>query len=443
MRFIVLAMAALLIAACGGGSSSSSPAPAASAQTGGFTVLIGDMPVDADEVNITIDEIILLGGSAGQVSLFQGTLGPINLLDLQNITELVFDGEVPADTYSKIRLGITSLEIVIDGVAELAQLPANGKIDLNPQGEFEISAGEDLVVQIDFDLDRSVHLVQTGNSRFRFRPVVFVDVLDQTDNLRLTRLFGDAVADRADSGASDFDLCEIADPDESCYDIVLGPNVLLLDAQGNVLAQDAPLTGTTSHVFGRFFTGAQGGLFFRASAVVQGAEDSIEQVSGEVSTVLASDTFGLTDDDIELTVTTQGAVLLDEMGSPLTRDPALGDAADAWGQTVVVDMAAAGEFPAFLVQFKPDDDTDEVEGRLAGVDGDQITLNGDDGELCVIYRQDTRIQRVTDDSDASEAVDISLNDLADLVGTSPEVEAFGELTGACLSADLIVVESED
>ena len=204
-----------LLVGCGGGSSSSAPnvPPAATAAaTGGFTLLVGDAALDGiDAVNIDIEEVRLLGDDGQQVLLADG-VGVINLLDLRNITQLVAATDVPVGSYNKIRLIISSLEIIEKGdpTPIPTQLPANGKIDLNPQGSFDISAGENLVVQIDFDLARSIKLVQTGNSQYRFRPVVFIDVIE---NLRLTKLFGSIQADDPASVESDLDLCPVDEED--------------------------------------------------------------------------------------------------------------------------------------------------------------------------------------------------------------------------------------
>jgi hypothetical protein len=143
------------------------------------------------------------------------------------------------------------------------QLPANGRIDLNPQGPFEISAGEDLVIQIDFDLARSIKLTTTGSGRYRFRPVVFIDVLDQTASLRLSKLFGELLADNDDATdatgrVSDADLCAEVNADP-CVDVVYADGVEIVGADGvPIFAEDLVLPEDT-HLFGHYFVGAAGG----------------------------------------------------------------------------------------------------------------------------------------------------------------------------------------
>lgn len=444
----------LTLGACGGGGGSgnngaaagSAPPPAVS--TGSLTLLVGDGPIDSvDEVNIVISEIILIGDDDGQESVFEGEVGPINLLDLQNITELLFDGDVPAGDYSKIRLRITSLEVVEGTTVSDVQLPANGRIDLNPQGTFNIAPGEDLVIQIDFDLDRSIHIVQTGNSQYRFRPVVFVDIIDQTDQLRLTRLFGTVVADGAGAEESDFDLCEPVENDEepTCQDIVLGNPHTILDVDGMPLATIDTLLDGTAHLFGHFFIGAEGGSFFRAKIIAQGEESSIESIEGDVQTTVSNESFELLTTEITdpFNVVITDAVLLDDFGNALETAIEPGQEAEAWAQeNVLAEQTEPQNFPAFLVQVSPGGVDDSLLGTLFAVDGDQITLVNDDGEVCVLNVAETVIQHVVTNADGSESMNITLAQLAELVGTDPTVEAFGNIDGECLVASTIVVETE-
>jgi len=43
------------------------------------------------------------------------------------------------------------------------KLPS-GKIDLNPRGDFEVTAGATLSIRIDIDADKSIKLHQAGQS---------------------------------------------------------------------------------------------------------------------------------------------------------------------------------------------------------------------------------------------------------------------------------------
>lgn len=445
MRLASLLSVALVVVGCGGGGSGSgaSPTPPSgsggqSVQTGGIAVLLGDSPLDGvAEVNILVREVVLIGGSDGQIDLDVTIDEPINLLALQNLTELLVATDVPADTYSKIRLYIDELEIVeVDGDRELAQLPANGKIDLNPQGEFEISAGEDLVVQIDLDLERSIKLTQTGNSGYRFRPVVFIDVIDQSEGLRPSRFVGEL---EVDGGL--VSLC--LEPDD-CTPLAFADGALLLDSDGAEIAVEDLVTGDLANVFGSVGIGLTGERSINTQALVLGGDDAVERLDGEVASSLAGGAFDLLVEEgadpimVELAA---GAVLLGADGQPLTEDFVVGDEAELWGVAAVVDAAEAGTFPSFLGLFSADDIEASTEGVLVAIDGDELIVRTSDGDECVLNVADTDIQQLIDDSEGAESMGITLVMLADLLGSEPVIEVFGEQDGECLIADLIVVES--
>ncbi len=452
----VLFSLVLVLFGCGGGSSSGGNNGGAQGvappQFGGITLLVGDGPLDnVEEVWIEIREIRLLGDD-GQVTITEGSLAPIDLLSLRNITELIASDEVPAGEYSKIRLLINTLEIVeTEGSDRVGvQLPANGKIDLNPQGAFEISPGEDLVVQIDIDLDRSIQIVETGNSQYRFRPVVFIDVLDQAENLRLTKIFGTLQDDRyviGDEGPgeeSEYDLCEALD-EEPCIDVVTNGETVLLDADGvEVVPAGDFIVPAEVHVFGHYFIGAAGGEFFRAKLIAVAAERGLTQIDGVVNSDVVDDAFELLDDTESTRVLIGNALLLDEIGADLEVDIAAGQEAEAWALNTQLDVAEVGDFPAILVQIDDAPEVEEsIEGNLVDLDGNTLTVRNDEGDFCVTLDENTEIQLLSDYDNDAETDSISRVALGDLISVGVEVEAFGELVGDCLEADLIAAEIED
>lgn len=179
-RLSAVILACGLVAACGGGGgsgSTSTSAPAA-ANTGTVTLTLSDAPIqDFRSVWMTIDEIRFLS-NAGQDILVLEEPVHVDFLALQNFSEVLLRREVVAGTYSKIRLILSSLDVELqDG--SLQSIPLNGlrKVDINPRGPFTVRAGQDLVIDLDVDLHKSIHVVKTGNrERFRFRPVIFAGV---------------------------------------------------------------------------------------------------------------------------------------------------------------------------------------------------------------------------------------------------------------------------
>jgi len=462
MRFpglgLILAASLLLIGCGGGGGGGSSEAPNSTGE-GGLTVLVGDGPLDnVESVLLDLEEVILLGSGGQREVLIQGGMDrPIDLLRLRNLTERIFDGDIAAGDYNKIRMIINYIEIIeAEGDTPIpAQLPAGGKIDVNPQGPFEIVDGEDLVIEIDFELDRAVHVVLTGNSKYKFRPVVFVDVIDQAKNARLTHIFGQV--DQFVDYESPFAICE-ADDDEDCSDIV--PIVLPADATRFVDQDNNPLlvgdlmNTDMVHAFGHYYIegeadpGEPNVVRFRPILVIKGAEDAIQSIEGDVIEPSAGlipldtidDEIAASDTDV---ITMPSTLVVNKIGAPMV--PATGQEAEAWGLSSQITM---DEFPAFLVLLSENDAEEIAEGLLVSVDGDMIVLNDeDDGDICVIYQgaEDTKIFQVTEGVDESDGTPIGIADLLALVDTipTPEVSVFGEIVDGCVVANSIIVEIDD
>ncbi len=216
LSWITLVLGGVLYYGCGGGGGAGPAEVAApAAGVGRVAILLTDAPTEAfDEVNVTIAAVHLLADEE-RVQLFESALGVTrNLLDLRDSAELLFNvTDAPTGCYDKIRLVVTGVELVryarngdqvlyddevdgvlvpriADGFPAQAHLSSN-KIDLNPRGSFCVVAGETLVLQVDMDVLRSVHVVENAHgTEFNFRPVVFVTVLAGEELGRLVRLNG-------------------------------------------------------------------------------------------------------------------------------------------------------------------------------------------------------------------------------------------------------------
>jgi hypothetical protein len=206
--------AALALSGCGGsGGSGGTSEPPATLTTGSVAVLFTDAPTDQFcEVRATITGIDLLGAS-GPTNVYSGER-TVNVLALENFSDyFALDPSVPIGSYEKIRLTLSDLALIeCDGDGEGLEpesgwehphLPGNGKLDLNPRGPIEVIGGEMLVIELDMDMEKSLHLHQTGNGKWQFRPVVFVNV--RPDDSHLVRVFGNATS----LGASSFELCPV------------------------------------------------------------------------------------------------------------------------------------------------------------------------------------------------------------------------------------------
>lgn len=183
---------------CGDGTSEDSPASSNTANngTGSVAVLMTDAPIDEfDQFWLTVTEISLLS-DGGKVSIFSGS-ERLDLLDLNSHADLLsLADNIPAGTYHKIRMRVSNPLLVRlhdDGtVAEeiIPKMSGNGKLDLKPSSELVVVPGEMLALQIDLDANKSIHLIQQGNGTYRFRPVVFIDVISDKVSGKLVRVAG-------------------------------------------------------------------------------------------------------------------------------------------------------------------------------------------------------------------------------------------------------------
>jgi hypothetical protein len=212
--FLALALS-LFIASCGGGGGSGGTTASEAPATVGL--LITDAPVGRwDEAIATITSVKLIGDNR-QVTLFEGE-ETLDLLQLADFSELfAVSDQVPPGSYSKIRLQVSNLVLrdtdrdengnVIVIEEQSPQIVGNGKIDLNPRGPFQLESGDVVFVELDFDMEKSLKITETGNGRLIVRPVIFVDIRTQPrPDARLTRIHGEIT--EIDLASSSFRLCQ-------------------------------------------------------------------------------------------------------------------------------------------------------------------------------------------------------------------------------------------
>lgn len=226
-----------LLAACGGGSSSTTTA----GKTGSVGVVLTDAPADPSlfsAINASIERVELIGGDSGRVTLFDGPTKTVDLLRLRNeAIPFTFSDEVPVGTYCKVRLTLANpdgLELVLaaDSSTYYPKLPGNGKLDLLARDCFTVAPGASVTIQLDMDAGNSFHIVQTGSkTTYNFRPVVFVDVINQSFTGKLVRLEGE-IAD-VDATQKSVLLCDALPTTQSngrsCAKIYLGADSAFFD----------------------------------------------------------------------------------------------------------------------------------------------------------------------------------------------------------------------
>lgn len=429
---IVLGLSVSLVACGGGGSSDSEPFPS----TGTVALLLTDLPTDdLREINFDIVEATLIGDQ-GQQTVFSGNTR-VNLLDLENYSVPIALGEVTAGTYTKLRLQIENFEIVDkDGEKHYPRPPANGKIDLLEPGGIEVVPGRTLVAHVDMDANKSIHVVQTGNGKYRLRPVVRVEF--RLDGLpdELVRIEG-RIASVADGDPGSFVLCSLDNPDV-CLDVSLAEGACVFDEDGMPID---PIDETTLAVddmvvvIGTYSDGDGDGNPGLDAIIVE--KGLAEQVKGIVTAAPDADGLFLLIDrgGVQITVELQPGCtkIFGANGEVLTPD------ALQVGQGIEVEGVTSGDpaaFRAALIVLDSGDDPEQLSGTIAmPIDDPEFVLSTATGDVDVCVNAGATITVIADGS----STDGSFADIQE--GRTAYV--FGELdmTDGCFDADDVVVDT--
>lgn len=194
----------LLLVSCGG-SGGGTDADATAGRTGTVGILLTDKPADPSlfsAINATIVKVELMPeeDEDDRVSIYDGDPKTFDLLRLKNESiPLTFDDTVPVGSYCKIRLTLSDLELVLaddtpddvtDNETNHPKLPGNGKLDLVVLDCFDVEEDSNATLQLDIDAGKSIHINGNGKDKYQFRPVIFIDVIDDEFESKLVRVNG-------------------------------------------------------------------------------------------------------------------------------------------------------------------------------------------------------------------------------------------------------------
>jgi len=450
--FISFVAAAALLSGCGGGSEVSSPSSSTDGDVGSVAVLMTDAPIDDfDRFWLTVTEISLLS-DGGHVPIFSGN-ERLDLLDLNSHADLFSMADnIPAGYYNKIRMRVSAPLLerlddagnVVESVVPL--MSGSGKLDLKPSSDLVVLPGETLALQIDLDANKSIHLIQQGNGAYRFRPVVFVDVLTDQIIGKLVRVAGVA----ADADENDFKLCRTGmaieshddDDHKRCIEVKGNTGTAYFNADGDALDAVTLVEGSPVTVLGYFRSLAGHKIGLDAQLVELGAAGTFQQYAGVVDGLdLANNGFTLRDSgDKLLTVEFDDVSKFFAMnGKPLTvNDLKLGSAVKVEGVLYAVEgliKAAA----IFIDTVPPS--VGQLTGTISSLNDDMRGFGMRDavlGDVCVRLDADSNIYQLTlvGDSFSSEAVGFAKLQL------SQHVEVYGAFNQmGCFVAENILAEA--
>jgi len=391
LTLVMLVLTTVLVA-CGGGGGSSSSSTTDGTTTGSVAILVTDAPSDDfARIEVTVVAVSLIDDEENLIEIWSSDSGKtIDLLSLDTESELfALATDVPVGWYDKIRLTIDSVELVDDLEARTAvDLPASGKIDLNPRGRFYVSADETLSVQLDLDANKSIHLVNANH--YVLRPVVFVDILTAADAGRLVRLPGTVVSVDTDNGTfvlQQLGMTSQVAGDENEDDSVLvslGTDGVIFGPDGLPMAL-ADLTVDSPVVAVGFF--AEGGdeTTPQFDAVVVEVGD-YTKLRGTVTVAPGTDGDSLTviDEADQLVAVSLDAAtpFYDCLGQPISR----GDI--TVGQKLAIDVVVVADVTYAAQVVTCPGDSDSLSGTISVVSESSISLTTDSGEQCAEAAED-------------------------------------------------------
>lgn len=472
LRLSVLGLILTFSVSCGGGGGGGSQvAGGLTPVTGTGTVGISftDAPSDEfAEINLSITRIILIGNS-GQVDIFTGSQ-TIDLLKLTGFADVfAISDTVPAGFYSKIRLVISDLELVRkDANGAITEtihppLPANGHVDLNPQGPFAVPPNGTVFAEVDIDTDRSIHVVQTGAGGYRFRPVVFVRILSAFGPSKLHRIHG--VVAEVDDLSDNFVLCPtrvLAGHDinhnfgngQRCFLVGVDSATGVFDSNGDPVGADVIDVNTELTAVGHFdLGGAQKSendehfdIMFGAAVIEIGGPNAFARLGGTTRSAASNSAFDFEiGDDQGFGSGTALSTLL-QQGTRIF----LRNGSDADETAIQPDIRALVD--GVIVLQDPDPDfiksalvvVDDGSGFVMKISGTLLSIDTDlrelmiatlTGDRCALVPEDAVIVLVTSSDDGLNSETVTLEDLM----PGMEAHLYGqEDPGGCFDAKLVV-----
>jgi hypothetical protein len=142
---------------------------------GRMQIYLIDAPGDYDEVNVEVIEVSVHRGDADSLSGWHTLCDDTTLVNLLDLTDgnyvVLADSTLPAGHYTQVRLLLgENNTVVVNGQPHNLDIPSGSQSGLKLNHPFDIADGTIYAVTLDFDADRSIH--QTGNGRYKMKPVI-------------------------------------------------------------------------------------------------------------------------------------------------------------------------------------------------------------------------------------------------------------------------------
>ena len=439
---LCLVYAAFVLIGCGSSGGSGGGDTGFSADSGNVALFLSDGPADEYEhIWAGVKAVFLIPADDGNpVHIFQSPDPDgkeVDLLDLKDQKFLLtVKKNVPAGFYSKIRLIIAYIHPeggtgpCTDTDLEI-KLPS-GKIDLNPRENFEVVPGETLSINLDMDMDKSIHFKPAGNSgKCIFRPVIFVDIDTVITPELCPRVITGIIKQlfHDDGGLIGFELDLLEG--RGMLDVFLTSETVIFDKQGFKGDSDDLQVDEIVHVRGRLNPEGD----FEASVIVIGG---VEKFKGTVTDSTSND-FILDLDNEAGTLKvdlTEDTIIFIGCDQPYVGIIPVGWTARVFGKLEVVNSQNIFRaIVVFLQQEKPKGLLTDISEAAGGYD---LTIQTETTTLNVFLPDDAPVKLKGDGE-----IDIDrLSDWVECQGREVEVVLDPMVTDPLTAEKLIVLPDE-
>jgi hypothetical protein len=249
----------IISSSCGSGGSGPQTKKTNEGSFGSVGILLKDAPADEfQHIYITITEISLLpaGNEGNPLVVFTSDAGyTIDLLDLKDQDFLLtLNEQVPAGTYSKVRMKISGIDAVGGPCNGMDIDLPSGKIDINPQGSFVVEQGEVLYLRLDIDANKSINLHPAGKSgKCIFRPVVFADVIPKSIPASCSMLYRGTIESLIYINSNALPVGFILQRECECQGILtvkLDNNIIIFSEDNKYVSPDSLLVNQQVAIYG-------------------------------------------------------------------------------------------------------------------------------------------------------------------------------------------------
>jgi HKD family nuclease len=159
-------------------SDSSSSSETTTGNTGKLALILKDAPIEnAKNIWVTVSQIKVHMASPDSFIVISNTEQKFDLLYLKNNPTPIAQATLEAGHYNQIRMPVILGKIVFVENGKDVEYPLDVPSDeIKIPVQFEITAGGSIQIILDFDTEKSIHVVKKGKSdSYLLRPVVNVE----------------------------------------------------------------------------------------------------------------------------------------------------------------------------------------------------------------------------------------------------------------------------